>query len=142
MCANMSNSLWIADKLGGNNVGRIKLVLGAAVLMVGMLSAIAGPAMADDFTRCKDLNGDFVRCDGDLFQQVDNNGFNDFGFNNFNDCNDGLFNDCNDGLFNDCNDGLFNDCNDGLFLNDGLLFDSCPFAGDTRGIVNELDCLN
>ncbi|MCA1729808.1 MAG: hypothetical protein LC751_10500 [Actinobacteria bacterium] len=89
------------------------LVLATAV---AMLMSIAGTAMADDFTRCRDLNGDFVRCNGDLFEQVDNN----FGFNNFNDCNDGLFNDCNDGLF----------------------FDSCPFAGDTKGLVNELDCLD
>jgi hypothetical protein len=81
------------------------LVLATAVAMV---MSIAGTAMADDFTRCRDLNGDFVRCNGDLFEQVDYN----FGFNNFNDCNDGLF------------------------------FDSCPFAGDTKGLVNELDCLN
>ena len=54
---------------------RTKMVLAVAALMVSMLTAMAGPAMANDFDRCRDLNGPFVRCDGDLFQRV--NDFND-----------------------------------------------------------------
>ena len=54
---------------------RIKLVLAALAVMAAAFIAVSGPAMADDFTRCRDLNGPFVRCDGDLFQRV--NDFND-----------------------------------------------------------------
>ena len=96
---------------------RIKLVLAAATLMVAMFTAVAGPAMADDFTRCRDLRGDFVRCNGDLFEEVDNdfNGFdNDFFFSPF----------------------VFNP----FFF--GFGFNNCPFAGDHSGIVNEFDCFD
>ena len=73
-----------------------------------MLMSIAGTAIADDFTRYRDLRGDFVRCDGDLFEQVDNN----FSFNDSNNFNDFFF----------------------PFFSDGFFLDnSCPFVGDFEG---------
>ena len=59
---------------------RIKLVLGALAVMVAAFAAMSGPAMADDLN-CRDARGDLVRCDGQLFEPV-NNGFNNNGFNN------------------------------------------------------------
>ncbi len=50
---------------------RIKLVLAVGAVMVAMLAMAPGPAMAADFDRCRDLNGDFVRCDGELFVEAD-----------------------------------------------------------------------
>ena len=99
---------------------RTKLVLAAAALMVSMLTVMAGPAMADDFTRCRDLRGDFVRCNGDLFQGVDNN----FRVNDFNDDEDFFF--------------------VSPFFVSPFFFDgfdhSCPFWGDFEGPVNQFDC--
>ena len=99
---------------------RIKLVLAAAALTVSMLTAIASPALADDFTRCRDLRGDFVRCNGDLFQGVDNN----FRVNDFNDDDDFFFG--------------------SPFFVSPFFFDgfdhSCPFWGDFEGPVNQFDC--
>jgi hypothetical protein len=60
---------------------RIKLVLGALAVMVAAFAAVSGPAMADDLN-CRDARGVLVRCDGQLFEPVNNNGFNNNGFNN------------------------------------------------------------
>ena len=107
---------------------RIKLVLAAAALTVSMLTAIASPALADDFTRCRDLRGDFVRCYGDLFQGVDNN----FRINDFND---------DDFFFG--SPFFVSPFFVSPFFFDGFGFVSnCPFAGDFEGPVNEFDCFD
>jgi hypothetical protein len=50
---------------------RIKLVLAVGAVVVAMLAMAPGPVMAAGFDRCRDLNGDFVRCDGELFVEAD-----------------------------------------------------------------------
>lgn len=46
-------------------------VLAVGALVVAMLAMAAGPVMAAGSDRCRDLNGDFVRCDGELFVEAD-----------------------------------------------------------------------
>jgi hypothetical protein len=64
---------------------RIKLVLGALAVVVAMLAAFAGPAMADNLNNCRNVSGPGIRCDGTRFLPVNdfNNGFTLFnsGFN-------------------------------------------------------------
>ena len=50
---------------------RIKLVLAAAAVMVAMLAAVSGPAMADNLN-CRDVRGALIRCNGDLYRPVNN----------------------------------------------------------------------
>lgn len=57
----------------------------ALVAVMALLVSIAGPAMAQDFERCRDF-GDVVRCDGDFFVEVDDDFFfddDDFFFSPF-----------------------------------------------------------
>ncbi|MBA4116620.1 MAG: hypothetical protein H0X71_09365 [Rubrobacter sp.] len=75
---------------------RIKLVLAVAAVMVASLAMVPGPAMAADFDRCRDLRGDFVRCDGELFVEVDefdsfDEGFFFIGDDDFDFFDDGFF---------------------------------------------------
>ena len=51
---------------------RIKLVLAVAAVMVAMLAAFSGPAMAADDLNCRDARGALIRCDGDLYRPVNN----------------------------------------------------------------------
>jgi hypothetical protein len=98
---------------------RIKLVLAAAALMLAAFAAVSGPVMADDLN-CRDARGNLIRCDGQLFEPIDNN----FRFDN------------------DFRDHNF-DFNPGFFFGNPFLFgfdNSCPFAGDFEGIVNQFDC--
>ena len=94
---------------------RIKLVLAALAVMVAAFVAVSGPAMADDFTRCRDLNGPFVRCNGDLFERANRD----------------------DDIF------FVQPIFVSPFVDDGLFFNnSCPFWGDFEGPVNQWDCFD
>jgi hypothetical protein len=105
-------------KNGRYSLRRIKLVVVALALVVASLAAFSGPAMADDLN-CEDAFGNLISCDGQLFAPVGSNDVNQFDFFN-------------------------------PFLNPFLFFDngdfsdlaSCPFWGDTTGVVNELDCFD
>ncbi len=57
---------------------RVRLVLAVAAVLVAMLATVPGPAIAADFERCRDLRGDFVRCDGDLYVAYDPFDYYDF----------------------------------------------------------------
>ena len=98
---------------------RIQLVLAALAVAVASFAAISGPAMADDLN-CRDAKGDLIRCDWDLYTPYNNNN-NDY-YNYYNP------------YYYDMNDyysPYYNYWND---------YSSCPFWGDTSGIVNQGDC--
>ncbi len=94
---------------------RIKLVLAVAAVMVASLAMVPGPAMAADFDRCRDLRGDFVRCDGELFVEVDEFDSFDEGFFFVGDNDFDFFNDDNDfDFFGGDNDFDFSFGGDGV----------------------------
>ena len=93
---------------------RIKLVLGALAVAVASFAAVSGPAMADDLN-CRDARGDLIRCDGDLYAPYNNNNnYSPYFFTPY-----------------------YNYFNPYSYWND---YSSCPFWGDTEGIVNQWDC--
>lgn len=99
---------------------RIQVVLAVAAAMAVMVTASVAPAMAATNNNDTHLDRQDIRLDQQLLNQNDNfgfnNGFDDFGFNN----------------------GF-----DDFGFNNGFSFDSsCPFWGDTEGIVNQWDCFN
>ena len=101
---------------------RIKMVLAVAAAMAVMVTAGVAPAMADNNNNNdRHLDRVDIRLDKQLLNQNNNE---DFGFEN------GFF-------FSP----LF--FNDGLFFDNGFGFNSsCPFWGDTEGIVNQWDCFD
>ena len=54
----------------------IQLVLAAFAIVVTSLAAFAVPAMADDLD-CRDVKGDLIRCDGDLYKPYDRGSYYD-----------------------------------------------------------------
>lgn len=101
---------------------RAKTILAVAAAMALMLVASVAPVMAATNDNDRRLDRQDIRLDRQLLDQNDNN------FCDFNNCFD------NDGFV------FFNP----FFFGDGFVFfdDSCPFAGDTEGIVNEFDCFD
>ncbi len=106
---------------------RIKLVLAVAAVMVASLAMVPGPAMAADFDRCRDLRGDFVRCDGELFVEVDEFDSFDEGFFFVGDDDFDFFNDDDD--FDFFGDGFFVGDDDFDFFGGDNDFDF-SFGGD------------
>jgi hypothetical protein len=106
---------------------RAKLILAALAVVVSTFAAFSGPAMADDLN-CRDARGNLIRCDGQLFEPTDNNFRFDSNFRDDNDFRDHNF-----------------DFNSGFFFGNPFVFgfdNSCPFAGDFEGIVNQSDCFD
>ena len=96
---------------------RIKLVLAALAVMVAAFAAVSGPAMADDLN-CRDAWGNLIRCDGQFYAPVSNDGWWNGGWDN------------NWGWWNPWWNGGWGTAQ------------SCPFWGDTSGIVNQWDCFD
>ena len=90
---------------------RIKLVLAALAVMVAAFAAVSGPAMADDLN-CRDAWGNLIRCNGQVYAPVNNDGW------------------WNNGWDND-DWGWWNP-----WWWNWETVQSCPFWGDTSGIVN------
>ena len=63
---------------------RLKLVIAAVAVMVAAFVAVSGPAMADDLN-CRDVQGDLIRCNGDLYAPytADNNNYPYYDNNNY-----------------------------------------------------------
>jgi hypothetical protein len=106
---------------------RVKLVLAVAAAMAIMMVAFAAPAMAKGHGNDNDsqLDRQDIRLDKQLLNDRD-----DFEFNHFNRFE-----------FND-NSDFFTFGVPFFFVNDFGFENSCPFAGDTEGIVNEFDCFD
>src|SRR5919112_6455504 len=105
---------------------RIRAVLAVASMALLLIAFAAVPAMAqgngnNNNGNDRHLDRQDVRLDRQLLNE--NNGFdNRFGFDDNSD---------------------FFDFGVPLFFSNGLgLNDSCPFWGDTEGIVNQWDCVN
>jgi hypothetical protein len=92
---------------------RIQLVFAALAVAVASFAAMSGPAMADDLN-CRDAWGNWIRCDGTYYAPV-----------------------------NTWDDSWNNDWSwwNPWWWNSGWEdVQSCPFWGDTSGIVNQWDC--
>ena len=100
---------------------RTKIILVVAALLVAMLAAFAGPAMADT-QRCNVHDNHFANCNGDRFVNPDRFFFDD-GFRNaffFDNCGEeigGIFFDI--APFNDCGFNGFDGIHNGVFQSVG-----------------------
>ena len=97
---------------------RAKLILVALAVVVSAFAAFSGPAMADD-PNCHNARGDLIRCDGDLYAPFNYNydNYNPYYYNSY------------PSYYNPY-DSYWNN------------YSSCPFWGDTSGIVNQWDCFD
>jgi hypothetical protein len=118
---------------------RTKLVLAAAAVMVALLVAFAAPAMAKGGNNHNGNDTKLDKQDVKLDNRILNDNNNNFRFddnNNFRSFDDGIF----FSPFAFENESSF--FSPFAFENESGFNSSCPFAGDTEGIVNEFDCFD
>jgi hypothetical protein len=129
---------------------RITLILGVVAVMVAMLVALAAPAMANG-NNGNGNHANTAKNDGNHNNGDHNNGINridnriDNQLDRLDNHIDNLFDNNNRFDDNDVSFTSFSPFVETPFLvtNDDLDFNSsCPFWGDTEGVVNQWDCLD
>lgn len=132
---------------------RITLILGVVAVMVAMLVALAAPAMAKDNGGGNNGNGNHANTAKNHGNH--NNGDHNNGINRIDNRLDNQLDRLDNHIDNLFDNNRFDD--DDIFFTDFSPFvgtpflvtnndfgfnSSCPFWGDTEGVVNQWDCLD